>query len=454
MNFTNVKNSTTCRVLFIGFLILLLLIPMGMVESVIFDRSHLYRQATNEITASWGKEQLLYGPILTLPFVKTFSENGGWSYDSRFQHLRPETMTLDSHIETQIRYRGIYEVPVYIATVRFNGLFSLADVAGEEGSDAGLQLDEGVIQIPVNNSRSIKEPIGLVWDGEVIKLTPKWDKAASETVIFTAKLPAHLLSKHKDHEFEYEIKLAGSKAFSFISSAQKTDIKMNSNWASPSFFGIYLPNSRDISDDGFTVSWTINDLLADMGYSEQEMVSANWFQGQQSFGVNLIQPVDTYQVVTRAAKYAVLFISLTFLVYFFTELFSNALLHPIQYLFVGVANCIFYLYLFVGVANCIFYLLLLSLAEHINFTLAYFISSTASISLISLYSRSILKSRTKATIVFVTLSGLYTYLFVTLRSEGFALLIGSIGLFLILGVAMYLTRNIDWRTLNSEAAAE
>jgi len=116
-------------------------------------------------------------------------------------------------------------------------------------------------------------------------------------------------------------------------------------------------------------------------------------------------------------------------------------LHPIQYLFVGVANCIFYL-------------LLLSLAEHINFTLAYFISSSASISLISLYSRSILKSRTKGVIVFITLSGLYTYLFVTLRSEGFALLIGSIGLFLILGVAMYLTRNIDWRTLNSEAAAD
>lgn len=440
MNLASIKNSTTFRVLFIGILILLLLIPMGMVESVIFERSHLYRQATNEITYSWGNEQLLVGPIVTLPFVKTFSEKGGWSYDSRYQHLRPETMTVDSHIETQIRYRGIYEVPVYIATVRFNGLFSLAGVGGAGDSDTGLQLDEGVIQIPVNNSRSIKEPIGLVWDGEVIKLTPKWDKAGSETVIFTAKLPAHLLAKNKVHEFEYEIKLAGSKAFSFISSAKNTDIKMKSNWASPSFVGIYLPTSRDISDDGFNATWTINDLLTDMGHSEQEMVSANWFQGQQSFGVNLIQPVDTYQVVTRAAKYAVLFISLTFLVYFFTELFSHALLHPIQYLFVGVANCIFYL-------------LLLSLAEHINFTLAYFISSSASISLISLYSRSILKSPTKAVIVFITLCGLYTYLFVTLRSEGFALLIGSIGLFVILGVAMYLTRNIDWRTLNSEAAA-
>lgn len=433
MQFADIKNSNTFRVLFVGFLVLLLLIPMGMVESVIYERSHLYRQATNEITNSWGSEQLVVGPVLTLPFVKTFADKDGWSYGSRYHHLRPQTLTVASDIETQIRYRGIYEVPVYIATLRFNGVFSFADAVATDA--AGLQLDEAVIQIPVKHSRALKEPIGLVWDGAVIKLTPTWDKAASDTVIFTATLPAHLLNKHKDHAFEYEIKLAGSQAFSFISSAQKTVIKMDSNWASPSFFGIYLPTKHDISDAGFSATWMLNDLLTDMGHSEQELVAANWYEGQAAFGVKLIQAVDTYQLVTRAAKYAVLFISLTFLVYFFTELFGNALLHPIQYLFVGMANCIFYL-------------LLLSLAEHINFTLAYFISSGASIALISLYSRSILNSRIKAAIVFATLSGLYSYLFVTLRSEGFALLIGSIGLFVILGVAMYLTRNIDWRALN------
>lgn len=412
-----------------------------MVESVINERSHLYRQATNEITNSWGNEQLLVGPILTLPFVKTFNSNAGWSYDSRYKHLRPEAMTITSNIATEIRYRSIYKVPVYTATVHFNGLFSLAESGLLEGNQGGLGLDEGVIQIPVNNSRSIKEPVRLVWDGEEIKLTPKWDESGSETVIFTGKLPKHLLNKNKVHEFEYELKLAGSKAFSFISSAQKTNIKIDSNWASPGFFGLYLPSSRDISDEGFTASWELNDLLSDLGHAESEMVSAEWFYAQPPFGVNLIQPVDTYQVVTRAAKYAVLFIGLTFLVYFFTELFGKTLLHPIQYLFVGVANCIFYL-------------LLLSLAEHINFTLAYIISACASIMLIALYSQSILKSRVKALIVFITLSGLYTYLFVTLRSEGFALLIGSIGLFVILGFVMYLTRNIDWRTVGPETAAE
>jgi inner membrane protein len=437
MTLGDFKNSNTFRVLFIGFLILLLLIPMGMVKSIISERGHLYRQANNEITAAWGKQQLLIGPILTIPYVKTFSDNSGWSYDSRYRHLRPEEMTVNTHIETQMRYRSIYKVPVYIATVHINGHFNLQKTGTDSTEKSGFQLNEGSIQIPVKSSRSLKEPIKFVWDDEVIKLTPGWDDPESEAVIFTAKIPYHLLVEDQLHKFELDIKLAGSGEFSFISSSQNTRIKMNSNWHSPGFNGIYLPSSHDVSDKGFTAAWQTNDLLTDIGHREHERVLYSWFSGQPGFGVKFIQPVDTYQLITRAAKYAVLFISLTFLVYFLAELFGKAILHPIQYLLVGVANCIFYL-------------LLLSLAEHINFNIAYFFSASASIALISLYSSSILNSRLKASIVFVVLSCLYTYLFVTLRSEAFALLIGSIGLFVILGLSMYLTRNIDWHRVGNE----
>jgi len=437
MTLGNFRNSKTFRVLFIGFLILLLLIPMGMVESIISERGHLYRQANNEITASWGKQQLLIGPILTIPYVKTFSNNSGWSYDSRYRHLRPEEIRVNTNIETQIRYRSIYKVPVYIATVHINGHFNLQETGTDSEDESGIIFNEGNIQIPVKSSRSLKEPIKFVWDDEVIKLTPRREDPASEAVIFTAKIPSHLLAADHLHKFELDMKLAGSGKFSFISSSQNTEIKMNSNWHSPGFFGIYLPSNHDVSDEGFTASWQINDLLTDLDHSEHKRVLCSWFAGQPKFGVKFIQPVDTYQVITRAAKYAVLFISLTFLVYFFAELFGKASLHPIQYLLVGMANCIFYL-------------LLLSLAEHVNFNTAYFMSACASIVLISLYSSSVLNSRLKASIVFVVLSCLYTYLFVTLRSEAFALLIGSVGLFVILGLAMYLTRNIDWHRVGNE----
>lgn len=151
-----------------------------------------------------------------------------------------------------------------------------------------------------------------------------------------------------------------------------------------------------------------------------------------SFGVNFVQIVDTYQVVMRAAKYAVLFIGLTFIDYFFTELLGNAALHPVQYLLVGLANCIFYL-------------LLLSLAEHLPFIAAYLLSAGASTMLISLYSITILGSRIRASLVFAVLAALYAYLYTALRSEAYALLIGSLGLFTILALIMYLTRYIDWR---------
>ena len=431
MNLENIKGSNTFRVFFIGFLILLLLIPMGMVEDVINQRGHLYRQANNEITASWGKEQIIAGPILSLPYLKSVLEDGIWSYVSRYEHIRPGLMRINTSIDTEVRYRGIYKVTVYTATVIIQGVFSLSQAGIEVANTSEFDFDEGFVQIPLTNRRSIKEPVRFVWDDEEIILHPRVNDQTNESVILAAQIPPDLLDKNTDHSFSLELKLAGSSEIGFISSSQDTNINVDANWASPGFFGIYLPLRYTITDEDFTASWEINDLLSNMGHGGTEIIPYKWYESQPRFGVRLVQPVDTYRLVTRAAKYAVLFISLTFLVYFFTEIVGKVSLHTVQYLLVGGANCIFYL-------------LLLSLAEHIRFNLAYFISSCASVSLIALYSVSILKSRTKALVMFILLSGLYTYLFVTLRSEAYALLIGSIGLFVILGLAMYLTRNVDW----------
>ena len=145
--------------------------------------------------------------------------------------------------------------------------------------------------------------------------------------------------------------------------------------------------------------------------------------------------VDTYQQVTRSAKYAVLFIGLTFLIYFLVEVLGGHKLHPIQYLFIGLSNCIFYL-------------LLMSLSEHINFNFAYLLSASSSCLLISLYSKSVLQNKAKAILVMLVLIALYTYLYITLQSEGFALVTGSIGLFCIIAMLMYLTRNTNWHALS------
>lgn len=432
MKWNHFKNSITFRILFICTIVLLLLIPMNMVESVIYERGYLYRQASSEIAASWGNEQQLMGPVLTLPYVNSVVASSGWSTDHKNKHLQADDMTINANIEAQIRYRGIFKVPVYTASIHVSGEFYLPS----SQEDDHVQLSEGIIQIPIQGSRSIKEPINFSWDNEEVALTAERDADSNDTVIFSATLPEKLLGKNQKHLFEYHVTLAGSELFSILSSAKHTQVKIDSNWPSPSFYGVHLPTQHDISDDGFTAIWDLTDLITELHHEDMEKMSTSWFASESRFGLKLIQPVDTYQIVTRATKYAVLFIGLTFLIYFFVELFEKTLLHPIQYLFVGIANCIFYL-------------LLLSLAEHIAFTAAYFISAAASITLIALYSKSILKSRAKATLVFGVLAGLYSYLFVTLRSEGFALIIGSVGLFSILGLAMYLTRNIDWHKMDT-----
>jgi inner membrane protein len=297
----------------------------------------------------------------------------------------------------------VYKVPVYTATVHILGEFNIANEVIENVDTSEFDIDEAYVQIPLGNPRTIKESVIFTWNNEEMNLSPRLHNQVNDGVTLTANLPTDKIDKETAHQFEMEMKLAGSNEINFLSFSPKTTIKINANWGSPSFFG----------------------------HEKNEWISANKIGQEESFGIRLLQPVDTYKMVTRAAKYSILFISLTFLVYFFTEVMAGLSLHTVQYFLVGGAICIFYL-------------LLLSLAEHINFTLAYIISTVASVSLISLYSISILKSRFKALVMFLLLSGIYGYLYVTLRSEAFALLIGSLGLFIVLGTSMYMTRNFDW----------
>jgi inner membrane protein len=133
----------------------------------------------------------------------------------------------------------------------------------------------------------------------------------------------------------------------------------------------------------------------------------------------------------RSAKYALLIISLSFLVFFFFEILKGNKIHPIQYIFIGMALSIFYS-------------LLLSLSEHIGFDIAYFIASITVIGLISWYSRFLLRGGTNVFVLALILTGLYSYIYTLLRMEEYALLVGTIGLFVALTITMYLSRNMDW----------
>ena len=419
--------SITGKILITGLLVLILLIPMGMVESVISDRSHVYRTAEEDITSSWGKEVMLIDPVLTVDEHKESSySNGAYTYDYHYRNLSPEKLFINGVIETRIRERGIFKVPVYTGKISIKGHFSLPpeeNIAIEIKREAKIQV--------LLNTRSIKKPPEFRWNGKKIPITAEKVSGSGENAVFYARLDDVTNNDNNLYSFELMLEIAGSNALTFLSRAQQSDIRLTSNWDSPGFFGTTLPISHNINKDGFTAVWNTNNFFSDLGHENSETMSAGWFPNKTRFGVKFIQTVDTYQLVTRSAKYAVLFLSLIFAVYLLYEILCGVNLHPIQYLFIGFSTCIFYL-------------LLLSLAEHINFNLAYFISSVSSSLLIALYSISILKNRARGLLIFVKLSVLYTFLFITLKSEDYALLFGSIGLFTILSLIMYFTRNFNW----------
>ncbi len=229
-------------------------------------------------------------------------------------------------------------------------------------------------------------------------------------------------------DFTIDLSFRGSDSFFLIPAGKTTEADITANWKNPSFDGQYLPSSSVITGNSFKAHWKI--LPLSHTYPQYWKNSAQSL-GKEAFGVRLIQPVDGYSKTNRSVKYVLLFIALTFTFFFFIELFQKLHVHPLQYILVGIALTIFYT-------------LLLSISEYTGFNPAYLIASTATISLIGLYTWSIFKSGKTAIGFTISLSGLYTYIFVLIQLEDYALLFGSIGLFLILAVIMYFSRKIDW----------
>ena len=234
----------------------------------------------------------------------------------------------------------------------------------------------------------------------------------------------------------------------FAPLGKTTRIQLTSNCKTPSFTGAFLPSEREVSNDGFSSQWEILEFNRNYsqiikgthrqintpdGYTilDSGLRYASEAIAQSSFGVNLLFPVDQYQKSMRSAKYAFLIIILTFVVSFFVEIFQKKNIHPVQYLLIGLALCLFYT-------------LLVSTSEHIGFTPAYIISALMTTSLITFYMIGILKIKKTAFTIGGLLACLYAYIFFLIQLETYALLVGSIGLFVILAIIMYFSQKINW----------
>lgn len=430
-----IKNSIMLKLIIVGILILVLLIPTTMIQSIINEREYMNLLATEEVSSKWAREQLINGPILSIPLSYERENKEEIEVWEDYLHILPEDLNIQGQVNPEKLKRGIYEIVVYKSELSLKGSF-LTHAKFDRKDLKRIQLDQAFLTIGITDLRGIEDEIIVSWGDQKLKASPGTRIPELIASGVTIDLPELKFTDSASVDFKFDLKLQGSQNMSFVPLGSTTLVDLKSPWPSPSFNGDFLPDDRSVNEGGFEAQWKILQLNRNFpqnwigNRAKNQIASA-------SFGVDLMLPLDDYQKSTRSAKYAIMTIALSFLVFFLVEIINGRKIHPFQYALVGLSLCLFYI-------------LLISISEHSNFNLAYLISSVAVIAMILLYSLSVFHSKKLSALLCAIQIGLYGFLFVTLQMADYALLMGSIGLTLILSLTMYFTRNIDWYQINKK----
>ncbi|MBN1765430.1 MAG: cell envelope integrity protein CreD [Sedimentisphaerales bacterium] len=423
------RYAAIIKVMSIGLLVLVLLIPASMISRLMRERQARRDSVIQEINQKWDGSQTITGPFLTIPYKSLYQKNKEFN---KFQyiHILPETINITGQIDPQIRYRSLYEAVLYNTQLKIEGVFKIPTQNLPDIDTKNILWDKALFSLGITDMRGIQDTITVLFNEATYKANP--GLVTPDIANSGVQCPITLSPTQKDHTFSLQLNLNGSEQLQFIPVGETTSVTLRSTWPSPSFNGAFLPVTRDISDKGFSAAWNVLHLNRNFPQAwdgNQHKVS------DSSFGLKLLITADIYQKSIRLSKYALMFIVFTFSAFFLTEIINKKKVHPIQYLLIGLAVVLFYI-------------LLVSISEHLNFNIAYIISALAITTLITGYSKAILRSNLFAFTVCAILIILYAYLFIVIQLEDFALIMGSIGLFLVLTIIMYLTRKIDWYTLN------
>lgn len=430
-----IRGSVSLKLISVFVLMLMLMIPMEFVHSLINERQGLRQSAVKEVSDKWSGSQDIYGPILTLPFYRSVTEEGNVKTIREEMHILPSKLQIKGSITPETLRRGIYEIVVYNSTLAVSGSFEGAERYIQEISSEQILWNEAYATVHISDLRGIKERVTVILNGNKTQADPGTKIPGLVSSGITVKNIFSGQQNLNEFSFSFDLTLHGSSHLGFAPLGKETDVELSSSWGDPSFSGAFLPDNREVRNNGFTASYKILEL--NRNYPQYWIGEANSTSVQKSiFGVELLLPVDDYLMTARSAKYALLAIVLTFLTFFLTEIFSTKRMHPFQYLIIGLGLVLYYT-------------LLISISEHTNFTTAYILASTGIIGMIGLYAKAILKNPKQTTVLVMVLVLTYSFVYITLQLQDYALLIGSIGLTAILGFTMYITRNVDWYSLGA-----
>jgi len=411
---------------------------VSMIRGLIAERSVRHAEATKEVTSKWGGAQVLTGPVLVLPYAAQTSERAADGTTRRNVVFLPKQLKTTGLITQEQRGRGIFEVPVYSLTATVEGEFEKPRIAELGIEPTAVDWSQAYLVVGISDVRAIRSQSRLTWNGRETEFLPgtKGFLEAPQGL----HSPLSMTGQETSFKFSFPLSVNGSESIYFVPVGEETVVQLRSNSSNPNFQGNWLPADRTVSKDGFDATWRVSYL--GRNYPQSWVPGANYVKPIENsrFGVELKEPMDQYRMADRSVKYAGLFIVLTFTSIWLLEVLANSAVHPVQYLMLGAALCVFYL-------------LELSLAEHIRFSFAYGIAGLAIVAMIGAYGRTLFTRGQRGFVVPAGVALLYSYLYVLLTNEDAALLVGSIGLFAILATIMFITRGVNWYASNASPEA-
>jgi inner membrane protein len=470
------ERSPGIKLLFVALIGLALTIPLMLVWALVYDRQTQSETAQNSINAGWGGPQIVAGPIVVVPFrtTQTQEETVDGKQVTRvvevekLLYISPVDNKVTTKIDPQERRKSIYRSVLFEAEVKGSAKFELpADLPRFGLTRERLLWDRAELRMGASDARGLTKGGSLVVNGQALAVQPGKGPGATGGAGFFAFLPWDGASAI---QVDYGFGLRGSRSLSVVPRGGQTRWSVSSTWASPSFSGAFLPEKPQVSEKGFTASYTVDKLALgqppvateDQGppnidtsvnygdYSTPAVVSGNEYAAERSneatsgqakaVTVGLVEPVNLYSKVDRSVKYGFLFIGFTFLTFLLFDIVGGAKVAAAEYLLTGAGLVLFFV-------------MLLAFAEVIGFSAAYVVASAAIIALLSAYSAAVLKSWKRGKFVGALLVGLYALLFVLLNLEAWSLLIGSVMLFVALAGVMYATRNVDWGAVGKREVA-
>lgn len=445
------NRSMGLKLLLVCGLAVLMAIPAALVLALLMDRTHRADQVTGEIGRLMGGPQTFLGPVIAVPY-QVPAQAKDQAPTPGVYVLFPARARAAVQAASQVRTRSLFHVPVYRADLDLEASFDLAGASAGAPSGAVFDWSRAQLVVGASDFRGAQADAAITVAGKPLQLSPSTlisdvsaplgdnqtrPLAVNETLRFMGAPVADFARPGARFDAETNLKFSGAQRLAILAYGKTTDVRITSDWPSPSFDGGFLPSRQQVGAKGFTASWSVPFIARGVPAEGGQDVLTRL--GPTSIGVSFVEPGNPYQAVGRSLKYALLFVGLVFLAYFVLETLSGRRVHPAQYLLVGLAQMIFYL-------------LLLSIAEQTGFDWAFLISAGATVGLISAYAGWAFESRARGAAALVVFGALYALIYLLMRLEDLALLVGAVSSFAAIAAVMYLTRKIDWYGVGREVA--